>query len=70
MKRILLFIICFVAAISVQAQKAKLTGKVTNVKNDVLVGVTLTLKSDKSQVSKTDIEVDSVLISISIKHIL
>jgi outer membrane receptor protein involved in Fe transport len=55
-KRILLFIICFVAAISVQAQKAKLTGKVTNVKNDVLVGVTLTLKSDKNQVSKTDIE--------------
>jgi outer membrane receptor for ferrienterochelin and colicin len=55
-KRILLFIICFVAAVSVQAQKAKLTGKVTNVKNDVLVGVTLTLKSDKSQVSKTDIE--------------
>jgi len=55
-KRILLFIICFIAAISVQAQKAKLTGKVTNVKNDVLVGVTLTLKSDKSQVSKTDIE--------------
>ena len=56
MKRILLFIICFVAVISVQAQKAKLTGKVTNVKNDVLVGVTLTLKSDKNQVSKTDIE--------------
>ena len=56
MKRILLFIICFVAAISVQAQKAKLTGKVTNAKNDVLVGVTLTLKADKSQVSKTDIE--------------
>ena len=56
MKRILLIIICFVAAISVQAQKAKLIGKVTNVKNDVLVGVTLTLKSDKSQVSKTDIE--------------
>jgi outer membrane receptor for ferrienterochelin and colicin len=55
-KRILLFIICFVAVISVQAQKAKLTGKVTNAKNDVLVGVTLTLKSDKSQVSKTDIE--------------
>jgi TonB-dependent receptor len=55
-KRILLIIICFVAALSVQAQKAKLTGKVTNVKNDVLVGVTLTLKSDKSQVSKTDIE--------------
>lgn len=56
MKRILLFIICFVVAVSVQAQKAKLTGKVTNAKNDVLVGVTLTLKSEKSQVSKTDIE--------------
>ena len=56
MKRILLIIICFVTAHSVQAQKAKLTGKVTNVKNDVLVGVTLTLKSDKNQVSKTDIE--------------
>lgn len=56
MKRILLILICFVATFSVQAQKAKLTGKVTNVKNDVLVGVTLTLKSDKSQVSKTDIE--------------
>ena len=56
MKRILLFIICFVAAVSVQAQKAKLTGKVTNVKNDVLASVTVTLKSDKSQVTKTDIE--------------
>ena len=56
MKRILLFIICFVAAISVQAQKAKLTGKVTNVKNELLASVTVTLKSDKSQVSKTDIE--------------
>ena len=56
MKRILLFIICFVAAVSVQAQKAKLTGKVTNVKNELLASVTVTLKSDKSQVSKTDIE--------------
>lgn len=56
MKRILLFIICFIAAASVQAQKAKLTGKVTNAKNEVLVGVTVTLKSDKNQVSKTDIE--------------
>ena len=56
MKRILQIIICFVAAISVQAQKAKLIGKVTNVKNDVLASVTLTLKSDKSQVTKTDIE--------------
>lgn len=56
MKRILLFIICFSAILTAQAQKAKLTGKVTNVKNEVLVGVTVTLKSDKNQVSKTDIE--------------
>ncbi len=56
MKRILLFIICFVAAISVQAQKAKLTGKVTNAKNEVLVGVNVSLKSDKNQVTRTDIE--------------
>jgi outer membrane receptor protein involved in Fe transport len=55
-KRILLFIICIVAAVSAQAQKAKLTGKVTNVKNELLASVTVTLKSDKSQVSKTDIE--------------
>ncbi len=56
MKRILLFIICFVAATSVQAQKAKLTGKVTNAKNEVLVGVNVTLKSEKNQVTRTDIE--------------
>ncbi len=56
MKRILLFILCFVTIASAQAQKAKLTGKVTNVKNELLVGVTVTLKSDKNLVSKTDIE--------------
>ena len=56
MKRILLFILCFVTVASVYAQKAKLTGKVTNVKNELLVGVTVTLKSDKNLVSKTDIE--------------
>ena len=56
MKRILLFIICFSAILTAQAQKAKLAGKVTNVKNEVLVGVTVTLKSDKNLVSKTDIE--------------
>ena len=33
-----------------------MTGKVTNVKNELLASVTVTLKSDKSQVSKTDIE--------------
>lgn len=56
MKRILLFIICFAAVVTAQAQKAKLTGKVTNGKNEVLVGVNVTLKSDKNQVTRTDIE--------------
>ncbi len=56
MKRILLFVLCFVTVASVKAQKAKLTGKVSNVKNELLVGVTVTLKSEKNIVSKTDIE--------------
>jgi TonB-dependent receptor len=53
----LLLLICFVGfAIISQAQKAKITGKITSVKNEALIGVSLTLKSDKTQVAKTDIE--------------
>jgi TonB-dependent receptor len=53
----LLLLICFVGfAIITQAQKAKITGKITSVKNEALIGVSLTLKSDKTQVAKTDIE--------------
>jgi len=53
----LLLLICFVGfAIISQAQKAKITGKITSVKNESLIGVSLTLKSDKTQVAKTDIE--------------
>jgi outer membrane receptor for ferrienterochelin and colicin len=53
----LLLLICFVGfAIISQAQKAKIAGKITSVKNDALIGVSLTLKSDKTQVSKTDVE--------------
>lgn len=56
MKRLLL-LICFVGfAIITQAQKAKIIGKITSVKNEALIGVSLTLKSDKTQVSKTDVE--------------
>jgi TonB-dependent receptor len=50
-------LICFVGfAIISQAQKAKIAGKITSVKNEALIGVSLTLKSDKTQIAKTDVE--------------
>ncbi|MEY4049215.1 MAG: hypothetical protein RL262_49 [Bacteroidota bacterium] len=53
----LLILIGFIAIASIsQAQKAKLTGKITSTKNEALASVSLTLKSDKTQISKTDIE--------------
>ena len=56
MKRLSL-LICFVGfAIISQAQKAKIAGKITSVKNEALIGVSLTLKSDKTQIAKTDVE--------------
>ena len=56
MKR-LLILIGFIAIASIsQAQKAKLTGKITSSKNEALASVSLTLNSDKTQISKTDIE--------------
>jgi TonB-dependent receptor len=53
----LLILIGFISIATIsQAQKAKLTGKITSTKNEALASVSLTLSSDKSQVSKTDIE--------------
>jgi TonB-dependent receptor len=53
----LLILIGFIGIATIsQAQKAKLTGKITSTKNEALVSVSLTLKSDKTQIAKTDIE--------------
>jgi outer membrane receptor for ferrienterochelin and colicin len=53
----LLILIGFIAIATIsQAQKAKLTGKITSSKNEALASVSLSLQSDKTQVSKTDIE--------------
>ena len=56
MKRISLLIIIIFSAFFAQAQKAKLSGKITNNKNESLIGVSIILKSDKSQATKSDIE--------------
>lgn len=56
MKRLLLLICFTVTAFIAQAQKAKLSGKVTSNRNESLIGVTITLKSDRNQVTKTDVE--------------
>ena len=56
MKRLLILIGFIAIATISQAQKAKLTGKITSSKNEALASVSLTLQSDKTQISKTDIE--------------
>ena len=56
MKRLLILIGFIAIATISQAQKAKLTGKITSSKNEALASVSLSLQSDKTQVSKTDIE--------------
>jgi outer membrane receptor for ferrienterochelin and colicin len=55
-KRLLILIGFIGIATITQAQKAKLTGKITSSKNEALASVSLSLQSDKTQVSKTDIE--------------
>ncbi len=56
MKRISLVILIIFSTVLANAQRAKLSGKVTNNKNEALVAVTVSLKSDKTLVSKTDVE--------------
>ena len=57
MRRLLILITIIFSTIISQAQKAKLTGKVTNVKNEALISVTVALKGQQSnQVTKTDVE--------------
>ena len=56
MKRISLVILIIFSSIIANAQKAKVSGKVTNNKNEALIAVTVSLKSDKIQTTKTDVE--------------
>ncbi len=56
MKRISLVILIIFSSIFANAQRAKVSGKVTNNKNEVLIAVTVSLKSDKTQTTKTDVE--------------
>mgnify|MGYP000355476095 FL=1 len=56
MKRLLLLVFLISSVLLSQAQKAKLSGKVTNARNESLIGVTVSLKSDRGQFAKTDVE--------------
>ncbi len=55
-KRLFILTILIASTIFASAQKAKISGKVTNTKNESLIGVTVSLKADRSQVIKTDVE--------------
>jgi len=55
-KRISLVIIIIFSAFISNAQRAKVSGKVTNNKNEALIAVTISLKSDKTQATKSDVE--------------
>ena len=56
MKRLSILITIIFSTLFAQAQKAKLSGKITNAKNEALIGVTISLKADKTQATKTDVE--------------
>ena len=56
MKRIFILTILLATTLLASAQRAKVAGKVTNTKNESLIGVTVSLKADRNQVTKTDVE--------------
>ena len=56
MKRLFILITIIFSTLFAQAQKAKFIGKVTNTKNEALIGVTVSLKGDRAQSTKTDVE--------------
>ena len=56
MKRIFLLATLIILTTIANAQKAKLSGKETNSKNEALIGVTIFLKSDKAVTTKSDVE--------------
>ena len=55
-KRLFILIAIIFSTLFAQAQKAKLVGKVTNAKNESLIGVTVSIKGERSQTTKTDVE--------------
>jgi hypothetical protein len=55
-KRLFILITIIFSTLFAQAQKAKLVGKVTNTKNESLIGVTVSIKGERSQTTKTDVE--------------
>ncbi len=56
MKRLLFVFTFLFLFLLVNAQKAKLTGKVTNAKNEALIAVTVSLKGEGANVTRSDVE--------------
>ena len=56
MKRLFILITIILSAVATQAQRAKLSGKVTNAKNEALIAVTVSLKGEGTNVTRSDVE--------------
>ena len=56
MKRLLILITIIFSTVFAQAQRAKLSGKVTSTKNEALIAVTVSLKGERTVVTKSDVE--------------